>query len=306
MANRHLNLDERQYENIPGITHEYPYKINCDDYQHYSYVPWHWHEEVELNYVESGAVDICTPDNVYHVKAGEACFINSNVMMSKRKASDEDTIVKEHIFHTVLLSGHFHSVYEMRYVRPVTYDRGIEVIMLTDATDNGKKALKEMRELFDDVTRDGGEPYIEFHVRRVLSKIWEYMLRDMEEQGVNRAEVDLPGQERIRSMMTYIQRHFAEKISLADIAESAGVSERECVRSFRRNLNMTPFEYVTRHRLNVSRKLLAETDEPITDIATEVGFSGAAYYGKIFRERFEMTPSEYRKKSIEESEKNTE
>ena len=95
-------------------------------------------------------------------------------------------------------------------------------------------------------------------------------------------------------MLSFIHRHYAEKVTVARIADAAGVSEREVTRSFRQDLNQTPIEYLISYRLNEAKKLLADNDAAITEICYQCGFSDSAYFGKTFRRAYGMTPSEYR------------
>lgn len=80
------------------------------DLTHFT-VPWHWHEEVELNYVAEGAITIDTVNGSYTIQKGDGYFINTNVMDSKRKADGYPRAVEcAHLFHPILIAGHFHSI----------------------------------------------------------------------------------------------------------------------------------------------------------------------------------------------------
>ena len=53
-------------------------------------------------------------------------------------------------------------------------------------------------------------------------------------------------------------------------------------------------EYLIGYRLNESKKLLRESDLSITEIGLRCGFSGGAYFGKLFRTAYGVTPGAYR------------
>ena len=65
------------------------------------------------------------------------------------------------------------------------------------------------------------------------------------------------------------------------------------------NINQTPLEYVMEYRLNTAKQLLDDTKMSITDISYHCGFSSNAYFGKIFREKYGMTPLQYRNRNID-------
>ena len=96
-------------------------------------------------------------------------------------------------------------------------------------------------------------------------------------------------------MLHFIREHYGEKILLEDIAQSANISERECLRTFRKTIGRTPFDFLNEYRLSRARELLEETDRPVTEIAFETGFSDGAYFGKLFRKQYGCSPSHYRK-----------
>lgn len=96
-------------------------------------------------------------------------------------------------------------------------------------------------------------------------------------------------------MISYIHRHFGEKISLADIADSAGISEREALRTFRKMLNQTPVDYLNDYRMSQACERLASTDETITEIALSCGFSDSAYFSRQFKKAYQINPAAYRK-----------
>ena len=97
-------------------------------------------------------------------------------------------------------------------------------------------------------------------------------------------------------MVTFIDRHYAERLSLAQLAKIANVSEPRFRRLFQSVMEMTPGHYVTTIRLNAARKLLATTDMLISGIATQVGFWDQSHFVKAFKRQRGLTPSQYRKR----------
>jgi len=97
-------------------------------------------------------------------------------------------------------------------------------------------------------------------------------------------------------MMVYVHEHYADKISIAEIAAAAYSSERECFRVFHDCLHMTPVEYIKTYRLQTACHMLANSREAITYISHACGLGSSSYFGKVFREYTGCTPLEYRRK----------
>lgn len=86
-------------------------------------------------------------------------------------------------------------------------------------------------------------------------------------------------------------------MTLAKIAQSAAVSENECLRCFRTMLGSTPIRYVKQVRVQRAAELLAATDRKISDIGGSCGFQEMSYFARVFREYKGCTPKEYRLKA---------
>ena len=98
----------------------------------------------------------------------------------------------------------------------------------------------------------------------------------------------------IQNMISFIQQHFSEKITLDQIALAGGIGQSKCCKLFGTYIHQTPNVYLTTYRLNKSTELLRMSDLNITEIAYEVGFNGASYYVEAFRKYIGISPSEYR------------
>ena len=102
-------------------------------------------------------------------------------------------------------------------------------------------------------------------------------------------------QDRILTMIAFIQENFSEKLSLEEIADSAAVSTRECLRCFRAAIHQSPMDYLIEYRVRTAKKLLEATDLSITDIALRCGFNSNSYFTKLFHRICGKTPNAYRK-----------
>jgi AraC-like DNA-binding protein len=91
-----------------------------------------------------------------------------------------------------------------------------------------------------------------------------------------------------------VQSEPLENLSLSALAARLGVSERQVSRLFQENLGMSFRTWATELRLERARKLLAETDLSIIDVAGETGWSSLAHFNSIFRRQAGLTPSRYR------------
>lgn len=101
--------------------------------------------------------------------------------------------------------------------------------------------------------------------------------------------------DRIQTMMSFIHENYSEKLTLEDIAGSALISKRECLRCFQEAIHKSPFAYLKEYRIEMAEKLLKTTSLSVMEVGLRAGFSNNAYFGKTFKEMTGKTSGEYRK-----------
>ena len=94
----------------------------------------------------------------------------------------------------------------------------------------------------------------------------------------------------------FINEHFRQPISAADIAAAAGFSPNYLSRRFREAAGIGVHEYLVFIRLRNAAYELSSTDLSVTEIALRCGFSDSNYFKDVFKKKYGMTPREYRKK----------
>ena len=101
-------------------------------------------------------------------------------------------------------------------------------------------------------------------------------------------------QEMIAGVLTYINNHYQEDVTLDQVASFAGFSRYYFSRSFRSKTGYSFKEYLCQKRIQVATDLLIHTRAPIQDIARESGFGSVATFNRLFRDYKKCTPTQYR------------
>ena len=110
-------------------------------------------------------------------------------------------------------------------------------------------------------------------------------------------EAEATEDEIVRTALRYIRANYREPIRVDDVADAAGRPRRTLERRFRRALDRTVLDEITRRRIETARRLLVETDLDIGGVAKRSGFSDARRMAVVFRERLGRTPSDFRKEA---------
>lgn len=100
---------------------------------------------------------------------------------------------------------------------------------------------------------------------------------------------------RIHYARDYAAALFDTTVTLDQLAEVACLSPNHLLRTFRQVFQQTPHQFITDRRLAEAKRLLRDTDDPVTQICCAVGFASPGSFGWMFRRRFGVSPGEYRR-----------
>lgn len=284
-----LRIQNNQMEEVEGLRNEYPYVFHHVDLSKTT-VPWHWHEAIEVCYIQHGAVKVSTAGQTQEFQKGEGFFINTNVLTAMKDLGG--CIIDSHLFHPIFLSGHFKSVFETKYMNPVIQNRQLDLLPIRGETVTQTKMLQKLRQL----SQLQKQQDTEFQTRNCLSEIWLLLLEELKNTQL-RTPVS-KNQDRILTMLSYIQENYQQKITLQEIADAGSVSTRECLRCFQMSIRQSPMEYLIDYRIQAAAKLLETTTLPITEIAMRTGWGSSAYFTKMFRQHRGKTPNSHRKEYV--------
>lgn len=116
-----------------------------------------------------------------------------------------------------------------------------------------------------------------------LSRLYRFDERENEQDILN-----------IAKAASYIENHFSENISVAELAQMSHYSERHFLRVFGKAYGYTPHGYIINLRINYACGLL-KCGADITKAAEKCGFEDVNYFRRIFKKRVGISPSEYQK-----------
>lgn len=123
-----------------------------------------------------------------------------------------------------------------------------------------------------------------------------YQLQEILEAFTANLFEDIPTQnhEVIKKSILYISQHFSEEMTLEDVAEQVHLNAAYFSSVFKQSTGSSFKEYLNMIRIEESKRLLANTDYTILDIAVAVGFEDQSYFTKVFKKYTGLTPRQYR------------
>ena len=139
----------------------------------------------------------------------------------------------------------------------------------------------------------------EFIVREKLSRICLFLYGEFKPQSDTQNIPMSQDNMRIRKMMAFIHNRFTDDISVSEIAGIADISERECLRCFRKTIQLSPIQYLLKYRIMQGAEMLsANPADSISEIAALCGFDSPSNFSKVFKRFYNCTSREYRNMNI--------
>lgn len=282
------DCSERVHYNIPGHP-VYACRAWLSVYRNMA-CACHWHDDLEFGYVLTGHMMYSVNGETVEVCSGEGIFINARQLHNNFSGDGSDGEYICLLIHPSLLCAD--KYLEETYIEPLMSNRAFTYMIL-------HRDILWQRELLDAV-QGIAEAYANMDkmlgltVQSLSYQIASNLLSHMPESDQQTAQADRRITS-LRNMVGFVQQHYFEKITLAGIASSGGVSVSSCCDIFRHHLHQTPIGFLTSYRLEKSMELLKNPGLSITDVALSTGFSSSSYFTESFRRLLKLTPGEYRK-----------
>ena len=101
--------------------------------------------------------------------------------------------------------------------------------------------------------------------------------------------------QRVERIKDYVHTHYAEQVTLEEIADLISMSPSSCSRFFRTHADKTIIDYLLDVRLGNAARFLVDTNDSISVICYRCGFNNLSNFNRVFKARKGMTPSEFRR-----------
>ncbi len=263
-------------------------------------IAWEWHPEMEIIIVNHGQIKFLTNDSSTVLSAGQGVIINANAMHSIEPVDEEaNCSMYSTVFNPAFLFGYGDVLISEKYQFPITTSSTFQYMILDENTPSQSELLEYINGVIaDNIVKNFG---YELSTKSKLCSFWVKLISIVSpDEGTKKSVKSISlDEERAKEIIVYIEQHFADRVSLDDIASSVHISKSECCRCFKRALNLTPIEYLMKYRIFKAASMIQDNDsvsKSFANLAYSVGFNNASYFNKVFREYLGCTPSEYRRK----------
>jgi len=279
-------VDQQGGESIRYLQHGFPSPL----------IRWHYHEAYELHLIRESAGKVFIGDYIGNFEPNSLILVGPNLPHNwiSQIGKEEHIELRDQVIN---FSHNFIETCESAFpeLQPLNpfWKRaryGIEFLNPQDKMN--------ARTLFNEISTTVG-------FRRLIH-FWTLieMLASTKEYRVLSTTAVLPHMDerilnRLNAAITYIFDHYDTEITLEEVANHLKMSPTYFSKFFKKSTGHRFIEFVNGLRINKACEQLAHSDEPITEICFSVGFNNIANFNRRFYDVKKMTPSEYRKTSLD-------
>ena len=254
-------------------------------------VPTHWHNEIEIIYVKKGSGTIYVDFVRYDVSAPAIFFIRPGQLHAILQFRNQTMEYENIIFHPKIFEEANSDAINQNYIWPILHGAySIPVLFTPDCSDY--ELIAAPIDACDEICKTKPAGYEIFIKSQLFLLLYHFIDRyqDIVSDKKNQKKLD-----KIKPVLKYVENNYNTKITIAEIAETAGFSEAHFMRFFKETLGIPFVTYLNDYRLTMAARMLRGSDASILSISEESGFQNLSHFNRAFKKKYEMSPSEYRK-----------
>ncbi len=267
------------------------YRFVITDYN--SRTSWHYHNEIEVIFVEKGMHELETQTQIYKLNPGDIVIVGSNELHRARIASQEDLVF--FVMH-VDLHSYFNPAMMMYY------NSFSEVLHPLDSMNYIFSDSDAKNEIVDSITKihdeiagqnKGYELAVSMYIQRFMLSLLRYDAEDRLQTCKNNQ-----GAEFLQPIINYIDTHLSEQINMQEVCSLVGMSYTYFSRLFKQKVGLSFTDFVNRKRITKAELLLVTEKLQIQEIAEAVGIQNMTHFYELFKRYNKCTPRQYLDKML--------
>ena len=266
-------------------------------------VTTHWHDEAEFTLVKEGSAEYQINLEDYAITAGDLVFIQPRILHTIALNSTEQIQQKyfqmeqyqqkpfqseTYVFHLNYLGANATDICATRYLLPLMneeYTLPCHISPDHPAYASLNAIFSQINGLYEE-TPPGYELAIKSCLLQAIFLLLPY--------GVSGKNQDTDSaSEKLKTVLDYIHLHYADALSIKELAAQCYFSEYYFMRFFKKHMHMTVIEYLNNLRMEKAVELFEQGYTSIIEVSMSVGFHSLSYFHKVFREKFSMTPKQF-------------
>lgn len=252
--------------------------------------PLHWHEDFEIICVMDGVVQIQVLSEKYECRQGDLVIIPPGTIHQIQQTGDRSAYYFNILFKFNLLEPDEESYMFKKYFYPLLNENGIKHYHPCGSSLNND-LLPIVNHLIVNREKkyENQELVIKSKLFLIIEKLQSAIKNDFPQQKASSTF------SRLKPVLTKIDEHYGEDISVLEAAELCAMSETYFMKFFKKMTGMTFIEYLNTVRLEKAQIMLKGSAKSVSEIAEECGYHNFSYFIRTYKNHFGTTPNQARK-----------
>ena len=268
----------------------YPCTIPVD----FPFVPLHWQDSVEIIYIKQGNGIVQVDFEIFHAQAGDIYLVMPGHLHGLRGIFKTRMEYENIIFDMSFLGSDSVDLCSQKYLQPVLSGKihlPVHIGKDSPLYDQVSACLDASDRL--SARRPNG---YELGVKGSLIVMFSLLLQDAPDTGDTPAENECQKHlQKLKMVLARIEKDYDKKLTVQDMADECGYSASHFMRWFKEATGSGFSAYLIEYRLGRAAQALHSSNDTILEIAEQSGFENLSNFNRLFKKRFEMTPSQFRK-----------
>lgn len=281
--------ETKQHSDAMFAFNIYPCTIPTD----FSFVPLHWHDSMEIIYVKRGTGIVQVDFTTYNAVAGDIFLVQPGHLHGLRNILKEHMEYENIIFDMNFLGSSYVDLCSQKYLLPIINGK----IQLPHYIGKNSELYTSVAACLDacdslgSIHTNGYELGIKGYLMVFLSMLMQsvcYKEKCCADLTINK------NIQKLKTVLSRIDLDYDKKLTINDMADECGYSASHFMRWFKDVTGSGFTNYLIEYRLNKAALALKESDDTILYIAEKNGFDNLSNFNRLFKKKFEMTPSQFR------------
>lgn len=251
----------------------------------YPQISTHWHEEAEFTYIIQGSCTYQIDLVEYTVKAGELLFIPPLLLHTVKFQGAEAFYSETYVFHMNYLGGNSTDICSTQYLTPIMNH---ELTLPCHFTE-GHASYDKLLHCFTQMKTQYQEQTLGYEIA-IKAYLLQTIFILLQNSQKNTSSLSHSASEKLKLVLDYIELHYPEQITIAELARICYFSDYHFMRFFKKYMGMTCVEFINNLRLEKAVTLFEEGADSILEVALAVGFHNLSYFHRAFKKKYGMTP----------------
>lgn len=256
--------------------------------------PLHWHDELELIYLHEGSVSVSIQNTDYILRPGEMAIIQPQLIHSLKQNGNDPAIYFNVLFRLSLLENSGSDICYDKYIEPVLSRRLILPRYISGDHELYAPLGEKARTLYG--ISSSGNVGQELLIKAQLFTIMYYLINFADPETEEDLYINTL-HEKLKKTISFVQSNYSEEISVSQAASVSNFSASHFSKIFREFTGLSFTQYLKSYRLEMAAQRLHSPDAQIGDTAMRCGFSNMSYFTRSFKEKYGMTPQQYKEKN---------